>query len=397
MRVFDERALTDPSPASAQEPLSRFLNRVHTPYWAAVRNLIEDWFTRLPAAAQNDVRGRLRSKDNRQFHGAFWELYLHESLIRSGFEVECHPDIAATNRVPDFFARRGDSAMYLEARTTFEQSANPADDKRLGQLLDSLNRLEDPNFLLWIEIAAQGPADLKVGPLRREVEAWLSGLNPDEIIQQLEASGDIDAVGVVEWDVDGWKLIMHPIPKAPGRRGLNGKPTVGVHGPAEASMIDNVSPLRAALSDKGSAYGNLEHPFVVAIRSSSDFADDLDVMDALFGSSHVDFRRYQNGETTATAVRVPDGYWFSGNHWAHRNVSAVLIARSLMPWTVARDAPELWRHPDPEKTVAEVPPLWRQAIPEKNGLHRQNAQALASTVFELPDDWPVGEPFTPYA
>jgi hypothetical protein len=389
MQVFDERTRLDPSPSRPLESLSQFLNRIHTPYWAAVRDLIENWFTRLPGKAQKDVRGRLRSKDNRQFHGAFWELYLHESLIQSGFEVECHPEVVGTRRVPDFLARRGGAAMYVEARTTFEQSVDPGDDKRLGQFLNALNRLEDPNFHLWVEVATQGPGDVKVGPLRSQLEKWLGELDPDETIQQLEASGEIDAVGAVAWEVEGWKLIVHPVPKSPGRRGLTGTPAVGIHGPAEASMIDNVGPLRAALSDKGSAYGTLEYPFVIAIRSSNDFADDFDIEGALFGSSQVQFRRYENGQTTATEVRAPDGYWYAGDHWAHRNVSGVLIARSLMPWTVATDSPELWHHPDPERCVTEVPPLWRQAIPDETGLRRQDAQVTARDGF-APSRWLAG-------
>jgi len=287
--------------------LSQFLNRVHTPYWAAVRDLIEDWFARLPDKAQKDVRGRLRSKDNRQFHGAFWELYLHETLVRSGFDVECHPEVQGTTRVPDFLARRGDAAMYIEARTTFEQAVDPGDDKRLAQLLTALNRLEDPNFHLWVEVAAQGPADVRVGPLRKELESWLGGLDPDELLQQLEVGGDIDAVGAVEWKVEGWRLIVHPVPKAPGRRGVAG-PAVGIHGPAQASMIDNVGPMRAALSDKGSAYGNLEYPFVIALRSSSDFADDFDVLGALFGSSVARLVRLFRLVGTRTVKRQPSKF-----------------------------------------------------------------------------------------
>jgi hypothetical protein len=41
-----------------------------------VRDLIEDWFSRLSPDAQADVRGRLRSRDDRQSSGAFFELYL---------------------------------------------------------------------------------------------------------------------------------------------------------------------------------------------------------------------------------------------------------------------------------------------------------------------------------
>lgn len=88
MAVFDDVERWDGSPASHSESHAEFLNRVHTPYWAAVRGLIEDWAVHLPAAEQVDIGSRLRSPDNRQFHGAFWELYLHECLIRLRFGTD---------------------------------------------------------------------------------------------------------------------------------------------------------------------------------------------------------------------------------------------------------------------------------------------------------------------
>src|SRR4051812_45213903 len=127
MPVFDELTRSDPSPRSENESSSRFLNRAHTPYWAAVRGLIEEWFSRLPDANQAEVSGRLRSTDDRQFHGAFWELYLHESLVRCGFEVDCHPELRGTSRRPDFLARRDGDAMYVEARVAYESSRGPGD------------------------------------------------------------------------------------------------------------------------------------------------------------------------------------------------------------------------------------------------------------------------------
>ena len=42
LRLFDDRARTDPSPAPRAESHFGFLNRVDRPYFAAVRDLLED-------------------------------------------------------------------------------------------------------------------------------------------------------------------------------------------------------------------------------------------------------------------------------------------------------------------------------------------------------------------
>lgn len=75
MSIFSETIRTDPSPANHGDGQFKFLDRVAGPYWDQVRDLIEDWFSRMCPDAQADVMGRLRSKDDRQVRGAFFELY----------------------------------------------------------------------------------------------------------------------------------------------------------------------------------------------------------------------------------------------------------------------------------------------------------------------------------
>lgn len=82
----------------------QFLDRVSGPYWDQVPGLIEEWFARLCTDARADVRSRLRSKEDRQYNGAFFELYLHECLLRMGYTVTCHRALEETSRRPDFLA-----------------------------------------------------------------------------------------------------------------------------------------------------------------------------------------------------------------------------------------------------------------------------------------------------
>jgi hypothetical protein len=56
-------------------------------------------------AAQADVRGRRRSRDNAQHESALFELYWHELLRSSGYEVEIHPTLAGLTTNPDFLVR----------------------------------------------------------------------------------------------------------------------------------------------------------------------------------------------------------------------------------------------------------------------------------------------------
>ena len=94
MKIFDEVVRTDTRPSGDAEPLFQFLNRVCGNYWDQVREVIERWFSRFLADARADLHARIRDKNgDRNTHSALWELYLHEMLIGSGYEVKCHPDL----------------------------------------------------------------------------------------------------------------------------------------------------------------------------------------------------------------------------------------------------------------------------------------------------------------
>src|SRR5689334_20162531 len=72
VNIFSAVERTDPSPAEHRESHSQFIDRVAGPFWDQVRNLVEEWFSRLCSDAQADVKGRLRSRDDRQSKGAFF-------------------------------------------------------------------------------------------------------------------------------------------------------------------------------------------------------------------------------------------------------------------------------------------------------------------------------------
>ncbi len=395
MGVFDDIKRSDPSPATHAESHAQFLNRVHTPYWASVREVIEGWFRHLPEDAQADVRARLRSRDDRQFRAAFWELYLHETVIRSGCRVTCHPELARTSRRPDFLVEGAEGEFYLEARVASAADDKITADRRRNRVYDSLNRLDSPNFFLWVDVEGEGTSDLATRGLRRNLEEWLVTLDPDEVHRQLVETEDIRSIAPFEWKADDWYLVFRPWPKAPESRGGDDIRPLGVFGPGEAYMVDDVTPLKKALSDKGGAYGMLDRPFVIAVRTSSMTSDEFDVLNALYGSLQVQFTRSPSGETATREVRAPDGYWFAGTHWQHRHVSAVLIARSLQPWTVSTDVPTLWQHPDPERRVA-APPMWRRAVVRGGELKYLDPSMAPHQLLDLPAGWPEGDPFDPY-
>jgi hypothetical protein len=261
MGVFDDIERSDTAEARHSESHGEFLNRVHTRYWQAAREVIELWWKHLPPVAADDVRARLRARDDRQFHAAFWELYLHESLRGAGYEVECHPDVPGSPRHPDFLASRdGRPAFYLEARATSDSDDEVAATKRRNRIYDSLNLIDSPNFFLWVDVEGEGATDPTAKGLRSQLEKWLARLDPDAITERLVATGDIRAIEPFEWKSGDWYIVFRPWPKAPDPRDKPGVRPVGVRWPGQMKVIDEGTALLRALQDRAGRTGTWSTP-----------------------------------------------------------------------------------------------------------------------------------------
>ncbi|GAA3945344.1 hypothetical protein [Actinoplanes auranticolor] len=392
MAIFSAITRTDPSPAGHGDGQFTFLDRVSGTYWDQVRDLIEEWFSRLCPDAQADVRGRMRSKDNRQFMGAFFELYLHECLLRMGYSVTCHPVLEGTTRRPDFLAERDGRSVYVEARSASASNVSVGAEARVNVVYESIDRLDSPNFFLWIEVVRQGPGSLRAKPLRGRLERWLSGLDPENYTLGGRRD-DLPSHRYEEAESDGgWIIKFWAIPKSPEARGRVGARPLGVFGRG-GGRINDEDGIRGALSDKGAAYGPLGVPFIVAVASSSMSLDDHDVRNVLYGTEMLQITTALDGTESQAYIREPNGYWYAGDRWEHRGVSAVLVVKQLHPAFVGNQQHTIWEHPDPDHAV-EALPLWRRSLVGADGwLEFVEPPRTQADWFGLGDPWPIGDPF----
>ncbi|GAC1614350.1 MAG: hypothetical protein NVS4B3_28700 [Gemmatimonadaceae bacterium] len=387
MRIFYPSPRLDPSPRRHSEAMSFFLARVQGPYWDDVRNLIDDWFGRLCVDAQRDMRARLCSPDNRQFDEAFLELYLHECLVRSGWDVACQPEVPLKTGRPDFLARRGSESFYLEARLVTTSGEDVAASNRRNVIYDALDRLDSPHFFLWIDVIAEAKESLATPSLRRELERWLASLDPDSaVMRSAKTKADFPSYA---WNQDGWQIEFRALPKSVRARGPeSGLRPLGVFGSGRAAVIDEEGSLREALADKGKSHADLGLPYVVAIGTSKLTSDDVDEKNALYGSLPVQ----AVDRTTGRSARAPDGYWYGGTEWKHRDVSAVLIVKNLYPAFVGSQQHTLWEHPQPLYATPSLD-VWRRVVVHEGQLTHLDAVVGQRELFGLPDPWPRGEPF----
>jgi hypothetical protein len=377
--VFDKVTRIDASPAKHSESTLTFLNRVAGDYWDQIRDLVSQWAANVPAASRADLRGRLRAPDNRQFWGAFWELYNHESLVRGGYDVEIHPPVDGASRQPDFLASRGETRFYVEAKALIGRDPNPGATARKQRLYDALDTIDSPNFFLAIDVNAVGATDLRTGPLRSKLERWLRGLNPDttELPSIYNDEGE-----TFVWLHDGWDLSFRPISVRPEARGKPDHRVLGIFGPVEMTFVSDDVLLREALADKGRAYGDLDFPLVVAINVFGFSHDNFDTMNALYGTYQLQISLVDR-DSPPVPVRAPDGYWAAGT-WAHGHVAGVLVARSMDPWRVIDEIPTFWPHPEPDQAVPPLP-IWKVAEPMLDHIEYRDATMSAPDFFGLGD------------
>ena len=392
MQAFEDAQRTDAGPAAHGEPIGRFLDRVSGEYWDAVRHLINDWFGRFCLEAQADLRSRLRSTDDRQFVAAFFELYLHESLVRSGYTVSCHPALSGTSRRPDFLAQSASGSFYLEARSINSSDSAVAVANRRSRIYNAINGVNSPNFFISVSVDEEAPTDPRTGPLRAELEKWLEPLDPDVASASVAAS-DFSALPTYAWRRDGWHVTFRAIPKAPGSRGPDtGLRPLGAWGPGQAYAVDDSTPLKSALSEKGKAYGDFEFPYVVAVNTSTLTSDDFDVTNVLYGTQLLQLGTTSRGASFTRATRANDGYWLGSDGWLHSNVAAVLVVRNVTPWNVGGLVPTLWHHPQPGLAAASGVPIWRHIRATASGLEEVAPSQSPTSFFELGEPWPPRGP-----
>ncbi len=323
MMLFSEMDRTDSSPRRYLEPTFSHLDRSARADFDRVRILVEQWFSHMPNQEQQEIQKRVRSDYDFQFHSAFLELYTHEFLLRTGHMVETHPNLACTDRHPDFLARAADSSLTIfECAVATEETAEERGTQaRLDALYDAVNRVHSPEY--YLELSCEGKPNTPVPEKRwrRQIEDWIKTLSYDEIVR-LCRQRLFDQLPKLELRHDGLDLTVTPFPKPQPARGRSGVRPIGML-QSEACWVTSHLRIRDSIEKKATRYGNPELPYVVVVNCLGTHADQEEVQDAIYGS---------------------DGIW-SSTHPSFTRLSAVIAIRHLFPWSAARADVRLFHNP----------------------------------------------------
>lgn len=385
--MFDSTERTDSSPGKHQESTFAFLQRIAGDYWEHPRVLMQGWLDHVDNDDDYlDIRNRLRSRDDEQFRSASLELYLHEVLLRAGYELDIHPEVDGSSARPDFLARHGGESLYVEAIAPGANPSSKAAASMRAVLYDVINQVSDRRFYLWVEDLATGPKPPAAKRLRDSLTQWLAGLDP-------EPNLDLDSAPAYEWSDNGWSARVRAIPAGRGRhqRGASAR-AIGVYGGTRAEVVDDAPAIRKALTSKHRKYGDLGAPYMVALGTHNFDSDRWHATNALYGTESYQFAEEADDEVVAEPFRQPDGYFGAPPRWQNHRVSGVLIVNQLMPFHVQRAEVSLWRHPDPQHALPVDLGIPATVLAlDGHHLDEHPPATTARRFFGLPDPWPPGQ------
>ena len=190
MNLFDD---IDREPATSMSNLySAFvaLNKDGSPGAQDLRDRLESWFRKFPSDGQKDLRMRFRSRLHDAHDGAFFELFLHELMIKLGFKLEVHPTLPNSTDHPDFLVSDGSRCCYLEAATTGRRFGPFTLTNAEQEVKEELEKLTSSDFNISIEITGELSQPIKKAPLQSKFkELLLQGHDPDEVKATMDAFG----------------------------------------------------------------------------------------------------------------------------------------------------------------------------------------------------------------
>ena len=385
MPVFDDGPRELPGGADYLVSQFDYLNSSARVEAAKVRAVVERMFDRYPAQTQEALRRRLRSVDNNTYLGAFFELALHDLLLRSGCRVlAVEPDLEDTLRSPDFLAETPEGQrFYLEATlATGRSRSEEGADRRLKEAFQAIDSVHSPDFFLELHIAGMPAAPVSGGRLRRALERWLNGLDYQQVRRIWDESEERP---FFPYEQHGVRFKILPIPRGASRGTMQRSRAIGVRMP-EALWVQPQSAIKDAILAKAARYGQLDAPYLVAINAMDDHVDEESAVDAAFGTPAVFVRRTRSGFAEHTG-RDGDGIWCGRSGPVNTRVSGILSTERLTPWSLAQSRARLIINPWSRHTLPDPPfPIDRLAVQQER-LHRTDGLPFQK-IFELPDGWP---------
>ena len=327
---------------------------------------IQAWLDDYPSLERHELERRLASRER---VAALFELLLYATLKRHRAQVVVHPtSVSKTANRPDFLAVFPDGhEVVFESVMVNELSVKEVSTSNAwAELLNHINRV-DSDFWIYVD---RHPGPLPSPPPPRKVKAFL---------ERELAKLDVTVERARMDSRRGWQGLSRPFAIGETTHTFRFSPKMSIHRETTENiagigghMWDGaVKGIEEAVAAKKSRYGELGHPYVLAVAVNApspwDYAADY-MEEALWGHPS----QGQGG-----ALRH-DGK-------TNRLVSGV--AACTLRWDLHQMRIILYENPSAERAVSEMP--WRldRKVGTGTDVELRKGQSVGE-VLGLPVEWP---------
>ncbi len=385
--LFYEKERQDIRPKAFIEGEYHYLDRSGRPECANIRNIMNRWISKYPDEHRSELICRLSSGDERQFAAASFELLLFACIYSLGYKVQVHPSLPnGSPKRPDFLVRDlNGNLFFLEAVLASEGGRRLVSIQMIkNAVLHSIEKIDSPNFFLCINESGNPAKSPRTGQLRRKLEEWLKGLNPDLVADNYEK--DIP-FPIFSWEEDGWLIKFEAVPKKPNARG-KGQQVIGAQ-MEDVKALNIWESLRDVIKGKGRDYGQLPQPLLVAANVDTNPIDRIDEVQALFGQEEFVFP-INSSDTPFRPVmrRRPNGLWNGPKGEQYTRVSGVWIFNMVNFWNASFRNATLYYNPWAEHDLAEDLSLLDHAKLVGHEIKWFKGKSPRE-LLELPAGWPA--------
>jgi hypothetical protein len=240
------------------------------PRFSNERAKIEEWFESLPERAELDIQQRLRSEDDHQHYGAYYELAMHAFFRKMGYSVDIHPDVEEGK--PDLLISGSslEKPVFVEVATVFDDPMWQREQQKLHRMLEQLDKIKHYFYVHVSVLSDYIPQIVDYGALDEFVVRWLDSFDP-ETTQEFHQ---------IRYESGGLNLKIMLIPqKAPKKIHIVGgwMPPVRFIGGTQLRRVLQVK------IKKYKSIKQLELPFVIALSFIDAPLDDESIISELIG------------------------------------------------------------------------------------------------------------------
>lgn len=385
MRLFEEIERDELGPKLESDSAFGYLNRSVRPEAERVRKVLEEWLSHYPNDHRSSLIGDLKSFNDANHLSAFFELFLHELLLRLGCRLVVHPTLPDTSRRPDFLiVPDNEPSFYLEAKVVMNLSSEEAGERaRVARIIDTVNRLvKSDRIFLSIEIKKISRRDARTSKLKNWLQVRVDDIDYNELLRRVKHN----QYPIWGWSDGDWLIEFTPIPKSPDKIGGPIKRIIGI-GPTEIGWDGTKENLRTALVYKAGRYGLLDRPYVIATNVLSPTVDDEDIEDSILGDQVYTVQVSPSGPGPAKPGRKSNGVWTSKTGPRYTRNSAILVAKQLSPWRITTAPIRLFHNPWAKRQYESVLTRLPQWMLKRDQRHLVEGVS-PSEIFELPQGWP---------